>query len=878
MIEWIVSSSVLILIIAGLRFFLKGKISLRLQYALWGLVLVRLLLPFSVGSSEISVINILPENVLQWTAVEKEQNAGENFFVETEYGQSEASGDAVVGNTVFIGTAMENGALEERSEMVKQETGVPVEGEQRATDKVRWEMQLAELLKIIWLLGMVLVGSILFLVNVQFSKSLKKSRQKQEMDNSAGLRVYKTKAVDTPCLFGLFPPSIYLTPEAMKNAVSLHHILEHESTHYRHWDHIWSVLRGVCLAAHWYNPLVWWAAALSRADAELACDESTIQRIGEQERAEYGRTLIQMTCQKRSGLFVTATTMTGSKRGIRERIMLIAKRPKMAAVTLAGVIVLALAAVGCTFTGGGTKNPENNTVSPIVTPGLTTTPKITITPRITEKPEMNTMPGTTENQNLSTMPGNTQVPEVTLVPTPAAVLLEHREMEEGLYFATNPTNLSNSGDDYAYIYYQNQEKAVAALEQAMEKVQQDRGWKAGEESLGIYVIYQENWWNFTRDGAMVGRGRVEAEDAKAIFSICLEAAEAIGRQEPVRPEKIRGIQSATLLHDGATVLTDGKALWKLEQWLANSEELFGGASCWFTALLTLELENGEQVTISIATDSCGTWMSEGVFYQYAHGNEEFFELFAEYGKKVADEGNKVHTTKTEAENVFDIKTELAAVETAYVDMKKKLEEDGSLNQAEMNILAGECSTLWEEAMETFWKLLEPLLTAEEVKKLNIEQQEWLEERDVQIQNIIEAYAGGSITGLLVGQKKAELTRARVYELAEYLAEKVEQTVTLSTQNYSGRYVDTQGTDVVYSELILSQRTDGSYEAEIGLYRLTTLSGTAVLEDDKLLFEDNEIQVKGTIRISEGMAEFTVTESEFPYLSSGEAFGFTKSEE
>lgn len=57
MLEWIISSSVLIAVIILLRSVLKGKISLRLQYALWALVLVRLLLPFSFGSSTLSIMN-----------------------------------------------------------------------------------------------------------------------------------------------------------------------------------------------------------------------------------------------------------------------------------------------------------------------------------------------------------------------------------------------------------------------------------------------------------------------------------------------------------------------------------------------------------------------------------------------------------------------------------------------------------------------------------------------------------------------------------------------------------------------------------------------------------------------------------------------------
>ena len=62
MLEWIISSSVLIAVVIALRFALKGKISLRLQYALWALVLVRLIIPFSFGSSSLSVMNSVEQS------------------------------------------------------------------------------------------------------------------------------------------------------------------------------------------------------------------------------------------------------------------------------------------------------------------------------------------------------------------------------------------------------------------------------------------------------------------------------------------------------------------------------------------------------------------------------------------------------------------------------------------------------------------------------------------------------------------------------------------------------------------------------------------------------------------------------------------------
>ena len=59
--QWIVSSSVLILVVIALRYVLRGKLSLRMQYALWLLVLVRLLVPVSFGASDLSVMNAVPE-------------------------------------------------------------------------------------------------------------------------------------------------------------------------------------------------------------------------------------------------------------------------------------------------------------------------------------------------------------------------------------------------------------------------------------------------------------------------------------------------------------------------------------------------------------------------------------------------------------------------------------------------------------------------------------------------------------------------------------------------------------------------------------------------------------------------------------------------
>ena len=64
MAEWFVSSAVLAALLIGAHYLLRGKISARLQYALWLVLLVRLLLPLSVGKTALSVANLLPEEAL----------------------------------------------------------------------------------------------------------------------------------------------------------------------------------------------------------------------------------------------------------------------------------------------------------------------------------------------------------------------------------------------------------------------------------------------------------------------------------------------------------------------------------------------------------------------------------------------------------------------------------------------------------------------------------------------------------------------------------------------------------------------------------------------------------------------------------------------
>lgn len=236
----------------------------------------------------------------------------------------------------------------------------------------------------------------------------------------------------------------------------------------------------------------------------------------------------------------------------------------------------------------------------------------------------------------------TQQTEVTTVPSIAETVsdseiyelsTEYDQTKLSLRF--QPTKETTSGEDARYFTPIHQDKWISAFESALEKADMDSHWKSGDSSMGIWIRYQDHWWELLTSGEILtlGSGRISATDAATLYEMSMEAATAFNMEEPVRPGQIHNIKSATLDWNGTHTITDPQKLKTLEGWLSNSKELHGGANCWFTALLSLTLDNGEVLTLSMATDSCCAWLSEGVFYDYpGSDNTAFFELFAEVGE------------------------------------------------------------------------------------------------------------------------------------------------------------------------------------------------------------------------------------------------------
>jgi len=336
MIEWVVSSCILILAVIALRYLLRGRISLRLQYALWLLVLARLLIPVSFGSTDISVMSVV-EKAPAVQAVESVREVDTIWQAHDGSVEGYPAGPLMPDTPVTVAPSVTNDQF----------------------SRMESALTLRKLLLPVWRCGAAVTLLVFLSANLRFAGRLRKSRRPLAVEGAA-LAVYVAEERAVPCLFGLFRPAIYVTQATADDPVLLRHAVAHETTHFRHGDHVWALLRAVCLALHWWNPLVWWAAKLSRQDGELACDEATIRALGETERAAYGRTLIRMACGRGVSPLLTATAMDGGKTSLHERIVLLAKKPRTAALAAIALVLAAALCVGCTFTGAKKEELSGN--------------------------------------------------------------------------------------------------------------------------------------------------------------------------------------------------------------------------------------------------------------------------------------------------------------------------------------------------------------------------------------------------------------------------------------------------------------------------------------------------------------------------------------
>lgn len=294
-----ISASWLILAVLVLRVVLK-KAPKWVMPLLWGVVALRLVCPFSIESalSLIPSAETIPSEIVTETR--------EPVLYE------QATLDIVTNPT--LPSAAE----------------VPV-GVSRQQAQVDFNIY-----SVLWLAGMAAL-----LVHALVSAG----KLKKKLATAILLRdnIYESEFVDSPFVFGVVKPNIYL-PMHMDEGTAAH-VIAHERAHLARRDHWWKVLGYLVLALHWFNPLVWVAYILFCRDIELACDEKVVKGLDGAARADYSQALLSCAAPKRA---VAACPLAFGEGNIKMRVKS-ALHYKKPAFWVAAAAVLAVVIVAVCF-------------------------------------------------------------------------------------------------------------------------------------------------------------------------------------------------------------------------------------------------------------------------------------------------------------------------------------------------------------------------------------------------------------------------------------------------------------------------------------------------------------------------------------------------
>lgn len=354
--EWMVESSLLVMMIMGIRKIFIGKIRYSIIYALWFVVLLRFMIPVNLVSTPISVGNLIP-------GMSSVQNAYDDMdagFPEKNWQYNMQPGHD--SNSASLGRMSENEALSKGDGASIANNSSRGQAEILQKDMVRADEADGINVRIVVKYGRLVVAALLlaWFVWSNLLLDLRLRRSRTLYGRRGRVRIYAASAVQNPCLYGFLRPSIYI-PKALVSPESgvsadeeeLAQIVTHEYVHYRHGDHIWAIFRILLLCYYWFDPFLWLAASCSKKDAELFCDETVIRRLGEQRRFSYGNMLVKLA-QKASWCEFRYPIMSISKRGkeMEQRIRAISKRKCYSRWVVIPLAVIVLVAAGITCSSG----------------------------------------------------------------------------------------------------------------------------------------------------------------------------------------------------------------------------------------------------------------------------------------------------------------------------------------------------------------------------------------------------------------------------------------------------------------------------------------------------------------------------------------------
>ena len=304
------TAAMVIAVVLLVRLLLK-KAPKVFSYALWAVVLFRLLCPISF-ETPVSIVPHLPDT-----------STGYNLADESiDLAGAGMAAYQAVGDLLNGGLGVQHIPTTEVTE----------DGMTRYVMADWWSVWIL-FGKYVWAVGMAVM-----LLYSAFSYR----RIKKQIEIAVPIRdnIWIADDIKSPFVIGFVRPRIYLPGNLGEKEQE--YIILHEQHHIRHFDHIFKALAFLALTIHWFNPLVWLAFGLACKDMEMSCDEAVIPKLGGDVRADYSASLLTLATGRR---IIAGSLLAFGEGDTKGRIRNLAKWKKPA------VWVLILAMVVCLILG-----------------------------------------------------------------------------------------------------------------------------------------------------------------------------------------------------------------------------------------------------------------------------------------------------------------------------------------------------------------------------------------------------------------------------------------------------------------------------------------------------------------------------------------------
>jgi len=332
------SGSILALLIFALKPFIKNKLSKSIQYYIWMVVLLRLVIPFSF---EESIINNVFYRETVVTPIESQSTLLPIENITNTSAISETEGKRP--NEAYSGNS---------------------------TDSRKFRDLFNQYALYIWLLGVIAALTVNLTGYARFLIHLKKTNK--EATNSENrilvtllngrydVRLLRNTFATTPMLIGIIRPYIII-PDIDFDEKQLKNILLHEITHLKRFDIVVKWLTMIVTSIHWFNPFMYFIKKEINNGCELACDEGVIKNLGPAEKQAYGDTLISVVAEHKYPHGVLQATMCEEKRNLKERLVSIMNHNKKSKlIVIFSGILIGFLIFGALYLGAGVGIRENS--------------------------------------------------------------------------------------------------------------------------------------------------------------------------------------------------------------------------------------------------------------------------------------------------------------------------------------------------------------------------------------------------------------------------------------------------------------------------------------------------------------------------------------